>query len=278
LAFDKDDDLAMDFVSAASNLRMFVFSIPMQTHFQTKGIAGNIVHAIATTNAISAGLIVMEAIKVLTQRIADLRLVYLKKDGPKILHSSPCDIPRSNCIVCGGDKTVVLTINTHKFTLMQLFDKVLLKGLSFNEPSIDVVSSDNFIGTKEDHEEEDKTYLTRILSSPGVDIKDGSVLSVEDQSQTFNCTIRVQHSTDMDDEEQHPDGFRLTGKVTSDSANGNEETSTSAGIFVRSRVDNNHQRDQKVSKKHVRDPDSPPPQKRSKNQPPTIERDEEIIE
>jgi ubiquitin-like 1-activating enzyme E1 B len=36
----------------------------MQSHFAVKGIAGNIVHAIATTNAIAAGLIVLEAFKV----------------------------------------------------------------------------------------------------------------------------------------------------------------------------------------------------------------------
>ncbi len=34
------------------------------SRFALKGMAGNIVHAIATTNAIAAGLIVLEAFKV----------------------------------------------------------------------------------------------------------------------------------------------------------------------------------------------------------------------
>ena len=64
MEFDKDDDLCMDFVASAANLRMAVFGIEMQSRFAIKGIAGNIVHAIATTNAIAAGLIVLEALKV----------------------------------------------------------------------------------------------------------------------------------------------------------------------------------------------------------------------
>ncbi len=64
LEFDKDDDLAMEFVASASNLRMAVFGIELQSFFAVKGIAGNIVHAIATTNAMAAGLIVIEGLKV----------------------------------------------------------------------------------------------------------------------------------------------------------------------------------------------------------------------
>ena len=64
LSFDKDDHLAVDFVTAASNLRSHSFGIPLLSLFEAKGIAGNIIHAIATTNAIVAGLIVLEALKV----------------------------------------------------------------------------------------------------------------------------------------------------------------------------------------------------------------------
>ena len=40
------------------------FARTLRRDRQAKGIAGNIVHAIASTNAIAAGLIVLEAIKV----------------------------------------------------------------------------------------------------------------------------------------------------------------------------------------------------------------------
>jgi ubiquitin-like 1-activating enzyme E1 B len=65
LSFDKDDQLAVEFVTAAANIRAASFNIPLHSLFEAKGIAGNIVHAVATTNAIVAGLIVIEAIKVL---------------------------------------------------------------------------------------------------------------------------------------------------------------------------------------------------------------------
>ena len=55
----------MEFVTAAANIRASSFEIPLHSLFEAKGIAGNIVHAVATTNAIIAGLIVIEAIKVL---------------------------------------------------------------------------------------------------------------------------------------------------------------------------------------------------------------------
>eukprot|EP00884_Botryococcus_braunii_P012849 jgi/Botrbrau1/21565/Bobra.174_2s0063.1 len=63
--FDKDDPLAVDFVTATANLRSLVYGIPPQSSFTVKGMAGNIVHAIATTNAIVAGLIVIEAMKII---------------------------------------------------------------------------------------------------------------------------------------------------------------------------------------------------------------------
>ena len=45
-AFDKDDSMAMRFVTAASNLRSHVFGIePLQSFYTAKGIAGNIIPA-----------------------------------------------------------------------------------------------------------------------------------------------------------------------------------------------------------------------------------------
>ena len=79
LIFDKDDQLAVEFVTAASNLRSYCFNIPLQSLFNAKGIAGNIVHAIATTNAIISGLIVIEALKLLTDSLENCRYVQFFK-------------------------------------------------------------------------------------------------------------------------------------------------------------------------------------------------------
>ena len=52
-------------MTAAANLRANVFGITPQSKFDIKSIAGNIIPAIAATNAIVAGLQVLEAVKVL---------------------------------------------------------------------------------------------------------------------------------------------------------------------------------------------------------------------
>lgn len=85
MSFDKDDQLAVEFVTAAANIRASSFDIPLHSLFEAKGIAGNIVHAVATTNATIAGLIVIETIKVLQNDIKNYRWVIFS-----ILHLLPC--------------------------------------------------------------------------------------------------------------------------------------------------------------------------------------------
>jgi ubiquitin-like 1-activating enzyme E1 B len=65
LDLSKDSAADLDLVTAATNLRAHTFGIPAQSRFDVKSIAGNIIPAIATTNAIVAGLEVVEALKLL---------------------------------------------------------------------------------------------------------------------------------------------------------------------------------------------------------------------
>ena len=65
ITFDKDDEDCLDFVTASANLRSIIFGIDTKSRFDVKQIAGNIIPAIATTNAIVAGLCVLESFKVL---------------------------------------------------------------------------------------------------------------------------------------------------------------------------------------------------------------------
>lgn len=65
ISFDKDDQDTLDFVAASANIRSTVFGIDPKSRFDIKQMAGNIIPAIATTNAIVAGLCILQAFKVI---------------------------------------------------------------------------------------------------------------------------------------------------------------------------------------------------------------------
>lgn len=84
LVWDKDDHDAMDFVTCCSNIRSIVFSIPQKSRFDVKSMAGNIIPAIATTNAITAGVVVLHAFKVLEGHFEKCTSVYMRlKANPR---------------------------------------------------------------------------------------------------------------------------------------------------------------------------------------------------
>ncbi|KAL4856575.1 SUMO-activating enzyme subunit 2 [Chlorella vulgaris] len=122
--FDKDDTLAVEFVTAAANLRATCFGISRQSLFDTKGMAGNIIHAVATTNAIVSGLIVIEALKLLAGSFASCQTSFLQVSGSKRLMSRmSAPKPNAACMVCSTAQAS-LVLNTDKMSLQQLVDKV----------------------------------------------------------------------------------------------------------------------------------------------------------
>ena len=62
-------------MTACANLRAHAFHIPTKSRFEVKEMAGNIIPAIATTNAIVAGMSVMLALKVLNQQLEKCQYV-----------------------------------------------------------------------------------------------------------------------------------------------------------------------------------------------------------
>jgi ubiquitin-like 1-activating enzyme E1 B len=75
ITFDKDDQDTLDFVTASANLRSIVFGIETKSRFDIKQMAGNIIPAIATTNAIVAGLCVLQSFKVLRRDFSNTKEV-----------------------------------------------------------------------------------------------------------------------------------------------------------------------------------------------------------
>ncbi|KAK1230948.1 E1 ubiquitin-activating protein uba2 [Marasmius sp. AFHP31] len=108
ISFDKDDDDTLDFVTAASNLRSTAYGIQVKTRWEVKEMAGNIIPAIATTNAIIAGLIVLQALHLLRRSYDKLRNVYIQFKPAVPLSTVNLSPPNPACGICRDTYTSVL--------------------------------------------------------------------------------------------------------------------------------------------------------------------------
>ncbi|XP_020520010.1 SUMO-activating enzyme subunit 2 isoform X2 [Amborella trichopoda] len=214
LSFDKDDQLSVEFVTAAANVRAASFGIPMHSLFESKGIAGNIVHAIATTNAVIAGLIVIEAIKVLKNAANSFRMTYCVEHPLKKMLLMPVEPfePNKSCYVC-SEMPLTLEVNTHKTKLREIVEKIVKNKLGVNLPII--MHGSTLIFETGDDLEEDMVAnyalnLEKALCDLPSPVTSGTVLTVEDFQQEFTCSINITHREEFDDEKE-PEGMVLLG-------------------------------------------------------------------
>jgi len=95
--FEKDDDSNwhVDWITAASNMRAINYSIPIVDRLQTKGIAGRIIPAIATTTSAVSGLILLEMLKYLMgfNKVDKYRSTFINLAEPVIVYSDPIESP-----------------------------------------------------------------------------------------------------------------------------------------------------------------------------------------
>ena len=120
LEWDKDDLPALNFVTACANIRMFIFNIKQKSRFEVKSMAGNIIPAIATTNAVIAGCIVMEALKILNEQMDRCKTVYLRTQPNargKVLVTERLEPPNKDCYLCKDDPEANVKLNLNNFTI-----------------------------------------------------------------------------------------------------------------------------------------------------------------
>jgi ubiquitin-like 1-activating enzyme E1 B len=202
LAFDKDDSMAMLFVTSMANLRARVFGIPAQSLYDAKGIAGNIVPAIATTNAIVAATQVGQACRVIVEgshAVALLRntsvwRVPTSRRREVLACLRYVEVPIETCFVC-QKCPVHITIDTKTATLRDLVTLVLKAKLGFNAPSVSV-GPDPIYEEGEGCDEDLAENLSLTLDQcPAGGVTDGSELTIEDFTQDMDIILQIHHSS-----------------------------------------------------------------------------------
>ncbi|KAG6613516.1 Ubiquitin-activating enzyme (E1) [Phytophthora cinnamomi] len=233
--FDKDDATAMEFVTAAANLRASVFSISMESLYSCKGIAGNIIPAIATTNAIVAGFQVLEAFRILqaAKPVGEAcKYTHCNRSWNargELLQPSTLGKPNPQCYVC-SKHTVELAVDTNRMLLRDLVEQVLKKKLGVNEPTISI-GANTIYEEGEDAETSLAVNLEKKLADlPGKGIHHDTTVSVEDFSQDFRCNIRVLHRDEKDFGEEATELFALGGDIAELAADLKEEEVKQAAL------------------------------------------------
>jgi ubiquitin-like 1-activating enzyme E1 B len=227
----------MRFVTAAANLRSHVFGIePLQSVYSAKGIAGNIIPAIATTNAIVAGLQVLQAFHILQAQLEStngnkttatpsslvdkcryLDVVRNKSGRPGYyITSNTLDKPNPKCFVC-RNATIPLTLNVEKWKLQQFLAEIVKKKLGFEEPTIML---DGDIIYEEGDGADTAMYSSNLDKSlpalPCGGIQNGTVLRIEDFSQDLEVDVAVTNCNEWepeDDEEVDEMKFVVGGEA-----------------------------------------------------------------
>ncbi|KUJ23127.1 uncharacterized protein LY89DRAFT_635307 [Mollisia scopiformis] len=192
ITFDKDDEDTLDFVTAGANLRSIVFGIETKSRFDIKQMAGNIIPAIATTNAIVAGLCVLQSYKVLRGQFGSTKEVFLSPfASERLLASDRLRAPNPDCPVCSPAQTRVL-IDMSRATLGDLVDDFLKMELGYGEEIV-VNHGDNLL-----YDLDETENLAKKLSELG--IKGDSFLTIIDDNDDdpkgprVNLILNVQES------------------------------------------------------------------------------------
>lgn len=179
LSFDKDDDDALDFVTASSNLRSRVYSIETKTRFDIKQMAGNIIPAIASTNAIISGALVLQSLHMLQRTWSKARDVMLGKSARFILSGTEAAKPNPACGVCADVYVPVQVSDPAVITLGQLIEQAKLSqeqgGLGLGEDlELGVYEGSRLLADPDFDDNHDKS-----LSSLGIEY--GKFLALVDE-------------------------------------------------------------------------------------------------
>ncbi|KAI9502120.1 hypothetical protein BX070DRAFT_239725 [Coemansia spiralis] len=215
LAFDKDDEDALHFVAAAANLRSYAFGIEAKSIFTIKAMAGNIIPAIATTNAIVAGMMVLQGILVMSGRLAECHTAYLSYNSkrPRSIIKEGLAEPNPLCSVCRRRYLTLRVANCAQTTLGDIVNYInRLEGtvhdLSLGE-EISIVEGSRILYDF-DYDDNLQKPLAELGLGPGKMV----TLSRDDESSGSNDTVSPLYNQD-NEQPSSPlsiEGFELIPK------------------------------------------------------------------
>lgn len=189
LAFDKDDEDTLDFVASTANLRAIVFGIEPRSKFDIKQMAGNIIPAIATTNAMTAGLCVLQAFKILREDLKKARMVFLERSTARVINTDALRPPNPNCNVCGVMQSR-LFVDLSRATLNDLVEDVLKTQLEYG----DEFTVNSEAGILYDPELDDN--LSKTFSDLGIKVDNFlTVIDDDEKSPRVNLSLSISERT-----------------------------------------------------------------------------------
>ena len=243
IPWDKDDSLAMGLTVAIANLRAWNFHIPLKSEFDIKSISGSIIPAIATSNAIISGGIVLEALKILKNKsisennntemsYSNSRVQSLRRYPARIKRKDCYIVPEMppalnpKCYVCQSARNVMhWEANLESTTVGILIKSICSHELAMSHPMISIVTNSG--DEKLIHEDEElESNVTKPLSTW---IPQGAAnykILLEDMLQELEVEIHLQHNGSLD-----PADYKLTGEkaVLKETSAPEDKTTTAEG-------------------------------------------------
>jgi len=237
--FSKDDKVSMDFVHCAANLRMENYRINRISRWEAQSVAGAIIPAVASTNAIVAGLEGVQLIHVIEAKAAKKQLresrartVWVRYPEPsrkKILQPSSLLAPNENCFVCGTTTARVTIKSLTEWKINAFAKAVIQSAFGAHKPAIyrsGVCIYDPEYPEASEEAEEEGMHPEWSLAE--WDLASGAVVQVEDEGQGFSCNVVIIEDAELSvsgPDAAFPAGFRVDTSVdaASEVAKGDEK-------------------------------------------------------